>query len=187
MRIAGRVFGKCAGGYAVVETGTIKTVTITDSGCICEVNFGADVVETCVLYENIGNNNYPLPDDEVAVSLSNGQNTILAVFRPIPDDLKAGEQVIYSRDSSGTIQANIKFKNDGEINLNDGDDFAVKFNELKTAFDTLKNDFNTFVKTSGNVHTHICAAPGVASATPLPIGKETTSDMSNAKVEKVKL
>lgn len=182
MCIAGRVFGKCAGGYAVVETGTIKTVTITDSGCICEVNFGADVVETCVLYENIGNNNYPLPDDEVAVSLSNGQNTILAVFRPIPDDLKAGEQVIYSRDSSGTIQANIKFKNDGEINLNDGDDFAVKFNELKTAFDTLVSDFNAHIH-AGSTD----SVSGPCKILPPSSAVPSTADMSNAKVEKVKL
>lgn len=169
----------------MVETGTIKTVTITDSECICDVNFGADVVETCVLYENIGNNNYPLPDDEVAVSLSNGQNTILAVFRPIPDDLKAGEQVIYSRDSSGTIQANIKFKNDGEIKLNDGDDFAVKFNELKTAFDTLKNDFNSHAHagSTDSVSGPCKILPPTATVPPAP----TTADMSNAKVEKVKL
>ena len=174
----------------MVEVGTIKSVTITDGECACEVDFGASVVETCVLYENVGGNNYPLPGDNVAVSMTDGQNTILAVSRAVPDDLKQGEHVIYSRNSSGELQANIKLTDDGEINLNEGDDFAVKFNELKSAFDELKGELDALV-TVYNAHIHVTSNAVVGSpVTVVPTtstGTPPAADMSSAKVEKVKL
>jgi hypothetical protein len=169
----------------MVETGTIKTVTITEGECSCEVDFGANDVETCVFYENVGNNNYPLPGDDVAVSISDGQNAILAVFRAIPDDLKKGEQVIYSRNSDGAKQANIKLTNSGEIDLNEGDDFAVKFNELKKGFDQLVSDFNSHAH-PGSTDSVSGPCKIIAPSATIP-PSSSGADISNAKVEKVKL
>jgi hypothetical protein len=158
----------------VVETGTIKSVTITEGECACEVDFGVNQVETCVFYENVGNNNYPLPGDAVAVSMTDAQNTIIAVSRPIPGDLKKGEQVIYSRNADGEEQANIKLTDAGVIDLNKGDDFAVKFNELKKGFDALVNYVNALVLP-------------VAGASAGPPAIPSTASIDASKVEKVKL
>lgn len=159
-----------------IETGTIKSVVIDNGGFSIEVDFGAGVVETCAFYENAGNNNYPLYGDEVAVSMSEGQNTIMAVFRTIPDGLGKGEQVIYSRNADGEVQATLKATADGELILNEGDDFAVKFNELKGAFDELKNYVNALV-----------LPVNIPAATAGPPAVPSTADMSSSKVEKVKL
>ena len=171
----------------MVETGTIKSVTITDGECSCEVDFGAKETETCVFYEDVGNNNYPMRGDDVAVFMTDGQNTILAVFRPIPDDLKKGEQVIYSRNSNGEIQANIKLTDDGEVNLNEGDDFAVMFNELKTAFDELLSDHNALVQIVNTITLPVVIGTLTAGPPPAPLAQSSKADMSSAKSEKVKL
>jgi hypothetical protein len=76
--------------------------------------------------------------------------------------------------SSGT---NLVLKPDGTIEINGNSDFAVRYSELKSAFDELKNDFNT--------HTHGGVSSGTATTfIPTPI---SSADMSKAKVSKVKI
>ena len=73
-------------------------------------------------------------------------------------------------------QARIYLNKDGEIILNQGSDFAVRFSALETAFNQLKSDYDA--------HTH----PYVDT----PIGPSTTSatapstaDISGAKIEEI--
>lgn len=88
-------------------------------------------------------------------------------------------------DSSSIVMAT-----DGTITINGGSDFAVAYTDLKSAFDQLKSDFDTFVSSKYNTHTHsYLPGPGVATPTavPIPVGTSSTADMSGAKVDKVKL
>lgn len=82
---------------------------------------------------------------------------------------------------------NIAITATDEVTINGGTDYAVAYTDLKTAFDQLKSDFDNFVTVTYNTHTHICAAPGVASAVPVPAGTASTADMSGARVDKVRL
>jgi len=68
-----------------------------------------------------------------------------------------------------------------EITINEGTDYAVKYNALKTALDQLKSDFDAFV-TIFNAHTG--HGTGGAPATP---ASNTTADMSSSKVAEVRL
>jgi len=90
-----------------------------------------------------------------------------------------GETLLYSYNSSGVIQGKILIDKDGNIVINDGDDFAVKFNELKTAFDQLKSDFD--------LHVHNYVDSPIGSSVTSPISIPSTADMSSAKVDKVKI
>lgn len=83
-------------------------------------------------------------------------------------------------------QGKIVFKIDDQ----EGGDYAVRYNELKTAFDKLKEDFNNLV-TVFNSHTqpvsvNITTGIGTASA-PVTPGQSSTADMSNAKIEKMEV
>jgi len=104
---------------------------------------------------------------------------------------RSGSRIYFKDD--GTIEiknhdesATAIMKTDGTITvsgaaieLNGNADFAVAFNDLKTAFDSLKQTVNT--------HTHLYSPgplPQVATATGLP---QATADMAGAKVDDVKL
>jgi hypothetical protein len=97
----------------------------------------------------------------------------------------------YLFEDSDSKSNNIKYnQSEKEITIFDGEDYAVKYNELKTAFDQLKDDFDNFVNTVYNVHVHVVTTPdtinGTAAAT-VNTGSSSTADMSNSKVEKVRL
>lgn len=92
------------------------------------------------------------------------------------EEIQKGETLIFSYDSSGVIKGKILINAAGEIVVNDGTDFAVKYNALKTAFDQLKSDFDA--------HTHGGVTSGSSStSTTTP----STADMTNAKAGKVKI
>lgn len=80
---------------------------------------------------------------------------------------------------------NLKYNKSKELVIFEGSDFAVKFNELKTAFDQLKSDHNSFL-----LHVHGGVTPGPptsVSGPPAPPAIPSTADMSSAKVDKVRL
>ena len=78
------------------------------------------------------------------------------------------------------------------LELNGNADYAVRYNELKTAFDQLKSDLDSLV-TTYNAHIHITTATVAATAVPgviaptVSTGSPSTADMSGAKVDKVKI
>ena len=75
-----------------------------------------------------------------------------------------------------------------QIELNGNTDYAVKYNELKIAFDQLKSDFNNFVSLTYGLHTHPYVdtpiGPSVTSPT-TSMGTPSTADMSTSKNTKV--
>lgn len=77
-------------------------------------------------------------------------------------------------------QGKIVFKIDDQ----EGGDYAVRYNELKTAFDQLVQDFNNLV-TVFNAHTQ--PVTGSTAGAPVTPGVPSTADMSNAKIEKLEV
>lgn len=103
----------------------------------------------------------------------------------IQPSMEEGEKKLYSI-SDGAIAAFINFLQSGIIELNGNSDFAVRFSELETGFNQMKTDFNNFLTTAYNVHTHPTAPIGPISIPSLP-GSASTADISAAKVDEVKL
>lgn len=125
---------------------------------------------------------------------SAGHTVTVGVF---PSSLEAeqGEIRVHSRDENGDTKAFVHLYKDGKIllesatatlELNDnfvvtsGDKSAVRYAELKTAFDELKSDFNSFVTTVYNLHMHPTAAVGPASP-PTLTGSSSAADMSGSE------
>lgn len=104
---------------------------------------------------------------QVAVATSDG----------LAPESDPGEIEIYSTDNPVTAkQARIYLNKDGEIILNQGSDFAVRFSALETAFNQFKSDYDA--------HTHpyvdTPVGPSTTSAT-----TPSTADISGAKIEEI--
>lgn len=102
-----------------------------------------------------------------------------------------GETLAYSTDADGAVQATHLLTNDGNHVFNDGTDWAVRFSELETAFNQLRDDHDALVA-SYNAHVH--PVPGVSTGGGSTTSSPTTStetpstaDVSGAKVEEVQL
>lgn len=146
------------------------------------------------------------PDDTTVLVLELNPSWKLAIaindLVDIDENLSPGEKKIYAVDSGNNVVAWIYLKGDGSIRLdngsgsleltasgnvvnNDGSDWVTQFTAMKSAFDTLKSDLNTFI-TTYNTHVHSGVMTGGGSSGPTPsTGTSSTADMSGAKVETV--
>ncbi len=121
----------------------------------------------------------------IIIGQSPGKGVQIGVY-PDPQ-AESGEIRFYSRDDNGVQKAFLWVKKTGIVEINGDADFAVAFNDLKSGFDALKGDVNTFITTIFNLHTHISAGPGNPTATPLPTGSASTASIDASKVPTVKL
>ena len=63
----------------------------------------------------------------------------------------------------------------------------VRFSELETGFNELKDDFNNFISTVYNTHIHPGVLSGGASTSPTPsTGSSSSADISAAKIDEIK-
>lgn len=142
----------------------------------------SDIQET----EQIGSHGFdsnPVKDMVAiyAPTLQQGEPVILGYINKNHIDLKPGESSMYSTDSDGQLKTFIKLLDDATMEIGGNSDFMVRFNELKSGFDQLKNDFNT--------HTHITTATIGASPTPGTIAPPTSpsaASIDNSKISEIK-
>ena len=107
----------------------------------------------------------------------NGNNIIISAYDyKFNETLEQGETLLYSVDSAGVLKGKILINKDGEIVVNDGTDFAVRYSALETAFNTLKSEFDK--------HTH-AYNPGPGSSTPTAPPVASLADITPAKVEEI--
>jgi hypothetical protein len=77
--------------------------------------------------------------------------------------------------------------NGATVELNGNTNFAVKYTELKTAFDLLKTELNSFI-TIFNAHVHVVTTPDTINGTAAPTvtpGVAATADIAASKNDKV--
>ena len=94
---------------------------------------------------------------------------------------KIGENRLYSTDEGGTEKAYIWLRNDENIEIGGDSDFMVRYSELETAFNQLKQDFNTHIHTT-TATVGPTAVPGVLT----PPTVTSSADISGAKIEDIK-
>lgn len=110
-------------------------------------------------------------------NVSDSYQVAVATSDGLAPEVEPGEVEFYSTDNPVTAkQARIYLNKDGEIILNQGTDFAVRFSALETAFNQLKSDFD--------LHTHDYN-PGPGSSTPTAPPVASTADISGAKIEEI--
>lgn len=103
-----------------------------------------------------------------------------------------GEFRAFSTDSEGKeIKTYVHLLNNGEIHLGGDEYSAVRYEELKSQFDKLRDDFNDLVsKYNSHVHTTTATvgtgSVGVISPT-TSTGTPSTVDLTNAESKDIKL
>ena len=141
-----------------------------------------------LLYAPSGDDSPPLIEDRVLlIKIDGSGKNIVAGVLSKSQGAEPGEKKLYSRDSNGDAQAIIYLKSDGTIEINGNADFAVAFNDLKTGFDQLKTDLNTFISVfNAHVHSGVTTGGGL-SAISTTLGSTSTASIDNSKVSEVKL
>ena len=144
-----------------------------------------DDIQTVELMSAAGEDVDPPVDSRVLIiDVGAAYKIAIAADDGIEPSMDEGEKKIYSIDG-GAISAFINFLNTGVLELNGNADFAVRFNELKSAFDELVTDFNNLV-TVHDTHMHPTAATGPPSL-PTVTGTSSAADMSAAKIDEIKV
>lgn len=123
-----------------------------------------------------------------------GEDVVLGYFIK-EKKAERGETRIFSTNASGAEQTRIWLHADGTIELggtgdaNSNTNHATQYEALKTAFDELKSDFNDFVNNTYNAHTHpyVNVAASATTSVTTSLGTPSAADMSNAKLDKIKV
>lgn len=152
------------------------------------LRFGKSDVQTAIECGPYGIDSNPIKD-MVAVYGETTEKGKVTIIGYINKNQKAGigEFRTFATDENGTEKFYTWMKSDGTMEIGGGANFAVKFNELKTEFNALKQSHNDFL-TEYKTHTHVLtltsgtgtAAPTVSTQTP------NTSNIDNAKNDKIK-
>jgi hypothetical protein len=128
--------------------------------------------------------NPPSGSQVIILDLGPAWKVAIASDDNVEPDTDPGDYEIYSSDAAGEAKLSfVKCTRDGVkklVKINGDADFAVRFNELETAFNQLKSDYDA--------HTHQYTTP-LHPSTPGPTGTPpaSTADISPAKVEDVLL
>lgn len=162
---------------------TGRTITEPINGdkkrIILQVEIMADEeVKTVELLSQAGEDTNPANGCRVnIIDITDSYQIGVGVSDDISPSCDPGEKEFYSTDDPVTTKkARLKLDKNSNVIINNGSDFAVRFNELETAFNKLKSDFNA--------HVHSGVTSGSASTgTTTP----TTADISNAKCATVKI
>jgi len=167
-----------------------------------------DDVQSIQLMKQAGEDTNP-PDGSTVTILSIGNAFKIAVASDdgIEPSMSKGEKKIYSS-ADGTIQAfidllasgdieldaagaaNIKILENGDIELNDNTDFAVRYNALAIAFNQLKMEFNSHI-VNYNLHKQLVIFDPIlladAAQPPITPSIPSTANIAPAQILNIKV
>jgi phage gp45-like len=145
---------------------------------LLQVQFSNDRdIQTVQHFNPSGEDSAPIKGDKVIVfDIGPAFKVAVATQDLLAAVMGAGEKKLYSRDSDGVIKAFINLLADGNIELNGNDYASTRFEELETAFNQLKTDFDT--------HNHPTAPVGPVST---PSTAPSSADISPAESDTVRI
>lgn len=103
----------------------------------------ADDIQTVEQMRRAGEDSNPQPGARVIVlDLAPSYRVAVAEEDGIEPTVAAGEKEFYSYDDALAKQAHIRILANGDVEINDNTDFAVRYNELETAFNDLQAELD---------------------------------------------
>lgn len=169
------------------------------------LSMGRNSARTAHLVQPFGEDNHPAGNWQpiYCPTENSGQPIIVGFINPSTlSNVLIGEKRIFSLEESGQDYVEsffIHLKNDGSAIIGGEGDFAVRYNELETAFNQLKDDFNAHIQ-AYNTHVHSgviisvsggSGAPAVGtpgnSGAPTSTDTESAADITPAKIDNIKL
>lgn len=150
------------------------------------LRMGKGDVQTSIQATPYGLDSNPIKDMIAVYSKTETDGSTVIVGYLNKNSIAAvGELRLFSTDANGVEKFYTWLKNDGTIEIGGNQNFAVKFNELKTEFNKLKQSHNDLL-TEYKMHVHtggtISGSTGTTTSTLLA----NTSNISNAKNDKIK-
>ena len=119
-----------------------------------------------------------------------GQGFVVGYFNA-NQKAEVGEFRTFATDADGVEQFYTWMKSNGTMEIGGSVDNLVRYSELETAFNQLKQDFDSLV-TAYNSHIHITSAtvgptpvPGVIAPT-TSTGQPSSADITMSKIEEIK-
>ena len=176
-----------------MSIGTVKGFKVgknrdgTKDVVLLTVEIYKDDIQTVELMTHAGDDTIP-PDESKVIVLSVGDawKIGIATNDGIKSTMDAGEKQLYSS-ANDIIKAFIKFKKDGNLEINGKNDNAVRFKELESVVNDIRTDHNA-LNAAFLAHKH----PGVTSGqsdtlvTTTP-GKTSAIDISKGKIDNIKV
>ena len=135
-------------------------------------------IKTVELISQAGEDTNPANGCRVnIIDITDSYQIGVGVSDDIAPSCDPGEKEFYSTDSPVTTKkARLKLDKNSIVIINNGSDFAVRYNELETAFNQLKSDFNN------HIHAGVTTGSGSTGAT-----TPSTADITTAKCDTVKI
>ena len=166
----------------VISTRFFKTYMMTKF-----LGMGKDDVQETKTATPYGFDSAPIKDI-VGVQVQttvNGENVVIG-FLGKNGKAEAGESRMFSTDENGGVQIDLYVKKDGTIEFGGNVGNLTRYQELKTGFDELKQDFNNLVNLY-NTHVHAGVTPGPSSSGTTPsVGTPSVADISGSKIDELK-
>lgn len=151
------------------------------------LRFGKSDVQTSLEAAPFGVDSNPI-EDMVAIYAETGEKGKTTIIGYLNKNQLAepGETRLYSTDDDGEQQFYIWLRKDGTVEIGGDTKHMVRYEELQTAFDELKSDFNTFITIFNNhVHSGVAPGPGLTSFT-TTTGSPSAADITPAKIDEIK-
>lgn len=165
----------------------VKTISTAIKNLVRTVKvsrYGKDDTVTGLEAMPYGEDSNPVAGmDAVYLELSSRKNKVIVGYINKQQIAAVGEKRIFSTDENGNIKFYIWLHADGTCEFNGNTNHLAQFEGLKTAYDQLKSDFDSFVDVF-NKHVHPGVAGGnTSSAVTTTLASETTGDISGAKLD----
>ncbi len=143
----------------MIRTGTVTAVSKQDNKITIQYTTD-DGVRTAIYFNSVNTYTVPNIDDTIIINETKNVNYTVATAgnNNTEHDTEQGELKIYAVDQE-EIKSSIELKKNGQVMLsglvvvNNGENSAVKFTQLKAKFDILIATLNSFI-VSYNTHTH---------------------------------
>jgi hypothetical protein len=164
---------------------TISRVKQAADTFIKVLRYGKADIQTALPVFPFGVISKPLKEQLAAQANTGSKNNPIVLGYIVADasEVQPGETLLYSTNFK------VFLKEDGTAEIGGNTDNMVRFSDLETAYNQLKDDHDALV-TAFNQHVHPTAAPGAPSPpTPVPNvipATLSTGDISDAKIEEIK-
>jgi hypothetical protein len=123
----------------------------------------------------------------IIIKCGGGYKVSVAIDDNIDEEIEEGEVLIFGNDN-GSISSSIKLLTDGTIEINSGSNFMVRYNELETAFNELKEKHNALALfVDSHAHTLVTPGSGNSGPVPAPSGATSSADITGSKIEEIKV
>jgi hypothetical protein len=141
-------------------------------------------VQSVQLFSQVGETYVPPIDTAViVVSITPSFKIAIASDDGIdPTEIEEGERLLYSSDDTGEVKATLKLDVDGNVTINGGEDFAVRFSKLESAFNDLQGKWNDFIS---EYIPGSSTVQGMPAGVPPNVDMQSLADISEAKSETV--